>query len=361
MKYPLIFIPSVYHVGTMDIENRLLIKKRYSLEGNCISVSITPEAWMDIAEISGVCHKFYDPEAAYLDIRSLDRKTVSEALCWALENDLIKMENMWSVKKWDGETEEFISLFCISEEEALSELEFDDDNTSEIDLKNNIIPVQIPVLTEIGAEKCCVNRGFVKRSDCTDYALILWAENVLKKKIPNLAGCWWKENFDPDNLSAPRGGVFLSHIDKMEKTISDFPDFYDDDIFERYTKTVLIDPTKISSKYVHVGNCVELDGDDINDMVDVAVSVPTEDFFAELGHGDYSKGLDLANSIVKKSILNGSDPISLDKDYHVNFYRSIFNGIPCLYVVHSAIEVVFQKNGLLQNNLKQSCEIEPEF
>jgi hypothetical protein len=311
---------------------------------------------MDIAEISGACHKFYDPEAAYLDIRSLDQETVSKVLCWALENDLIKMKNMWSVKKWDVEREEFISFFCISEEEAISEIKFEDDDIAPV-----ITPVRIPVLTEIGAKRCCVHPGFVKRNDCTDYALILWAENVLKKEIPNLAGCWWKENFDPDNLSAPRGGVFLSHIDKMEKTITDFPDFYEEDIIEKYTKTVLIDPEHISSKYVHVGNCVELDGDDINDMVDVAVSVPTEDFFAELGHGDYSKGLDLANSIVKKSILNGSDPISLDKDYHVNFYRSIFNGIPCLYVVHSAIEVVFQKNGLLQNNLKQSCEIEPEF
>lgn len=35
----------------------------------------------------------------------------------------------------------------------------------------------------------------------------------------------------------------------------------------------------------------------------------------------------------------------LSKDWHVAYYRSRFNGRPCYYIVHSAIEYVFTSRG----------------
>jgi 8-oxo-dGTP pyrophosphatase MutT (NUDIX family) len=39
--------------------------------------------------------------------------------------------------------------------------------------------------------------------------------------------------------------------------------------------------------------------------------------------------------------------LTMQKDYHVRYYRSVWRGIPCVYVVHSAIEYIFTLDGKL--------------
>ena len=34
-------------------------------------------------------------------------------------------------------------------------------------------------------------------------------------------------------------------------------------------------------------------------------------------------------------------PLTLEKDWHVSYFKSIYDGEPCVYVCHSAIEYVF--------------------
>lgn len=42
---------------------------------------------------------------------------------------------------------------------------------------------------------------------------------------------------------------------------------------------------------------------------------------------------------------SGVKGLRLSADYAVSFYRSFWNGAPCYYMVHSAIEFVFLKRG----------------
>ena len=52
MNLPVIRLSRVLHVGTMDIEAfRARAGQRSSLEGHCLSVSLCPEAWEEIARL----------------------------------------------------------------------------------------------------------------------------------------------------------------------------------------------------------------------------------------------------------------------------------------------------------------------
>jgi hypothetical protein len=82
-------------------------------------------------------------------------------------------------------------------------------------------------------------------------------------------------------------------------------------------------------------NCVHSDGDDIRDMKDAAVETTRRTFMSYLAPDQWRQiQLDL-----------GYDPtgheLSLAKDWHVSYHRSLYRGEPCVYLVWSGIEYVF--------------------
>lgn len=76
----------------------------------------------------------------------------------------------------------------------------------------------------------------------------------------------------------------------------------------------------------YIGNCVIMSGSKIQDMVDNA---------REITYRTFCKYADPYEAMEK------TVP-PLHKDYAVSFYKSKFEGKPCVYFTHSCIEFVFQ-------------------
>lgn len=81
----------------------------------------------------------------------------------------------------------------------------------------------------------------------------------------------------------------------------------------------------------YIGNCTELNGNDIEDMVDQSKEISVEEF-----------KMHVPNPIVICD--QGFDEYS--KYYCVGFYKSNFSGKPCVYTEHSRIEFVYTNRNL---------------
>lgn len=99
--------------------------------------------------------------------------------------------------------------------------------------------------------------------------------------------------------------------------------------------------------------CVNADGGDISDMVDAAVDVTYEEFmrnvpldqiFASgIGYGyDWPPAKLLVAGIDPREV--GRQGLTLKKDWHVSYHKSTYQGRPCYFMCHSAIEYVFVKD-----------------
>jgi hypothetical protein len=83
----------------------------------------------------------------------------------------------------------------------------------------------------------------------------------------------------------------------------------------------------------YVGCCVELKGDDITDMVDVAIEVTAKTFKKNISTDAYKW---LSTKLGYSGL-----HFTLEEDYTVSFHRSKYKGKRCYYCRWSAIEYVF--------------------
>ena len=82
-----------------------------------------------------------------------------------------------------------------------------------------------------------------------------------------------------------------------------------------------------------VTTCVGANGEDIQEMVDVG---------EEISYGEFAREVGVQNiQELSESLGYGAGPLTLEKDYHVHYYRSTYQGRPCVFMDHSAIEHVF--------------------
>lgn len=99
--------------------------------------------------------------------------------------------------------------------------------------------------------------------------------------------------------------------------------------------------------------CVNADGGDISDMVDSAVDVTYEEFMRNVPLDQiFASGIGYGYDWPPaKLIVAGIDPhevgrqgLTLKKDWHVSYHKSTYQGRPCYFMCHSAIEYVFVKD-----------------
>ncbi|WP_410951669.1 hypothetical protein [Pseudomonas sp. S1(2024)] len=87
---------------------------------------------------------------------------------------------------------------------------------------------------------------------------------------------------------------------------------------------------------VFVKRCVEANGDDINEMKDIPQQqgISTAHFIETVAKkaGIDKEVLDMLGYDSKRAFA---------KDWHMTAAKSLYQGIPCYYVVHSAIEYIF--------------------
>lgn len=82
-------------------------------------------------------------------------------------------------------------------------------------------------------------------------------------------------------------------------------------------------------KACFVTNCVSANGDDINAMCDRAREISLATFKRRCDWREIA------------AMLGYGRTFPIDKDWHVRYHRSRYRGVPCYYLVHSAIEYVF--------------------
>jgi hypothetical protein len=82
-------------------------------------------------------------------------------------------------------------------------------------------------------------------------------------------------------------------------------------------------------KYQYYGNCVNLNGSKISDMVESS---------KEISYNTLTKNIKGGRKILNEMF--GTIP-HISKDWSVSFYSSKFDGKRCYFLKHSAIEYVF--------------------
>jgi hypothetical protein len=80
----------------------------------------------------------------------------------------------------------------------------------------------------------------------------------------------------------------------------------------------------------YLTNCVNSDGDAINAMIDAARQISRRTF---LRYVDRDSLRD-----IERQLGYSARGLRMANDWHVTYHRSTFNGRPCCYFVHSAIE-----------------------
>lgn len=211
MRIPIVELDAVFHVGTLDAKKVGLNSGKGSQEGNCLSVSLCPNAWQAIARLGGYAtHRLATPNGAFLDALAVAQEPdLLEAIVdWGLSENLVESATRWRTWYFDDEREEWGYFLSSSQEAALDELrsnqDVDDAEDAEAPEGHQAIE---DVSTLIGREALRETTGFSlgKDEDATDALLVEWA-----RRGPHglsLDGVWWNETHDPDSLSAPRGAI----------------------------------------------------------------------------------------------------------------------------------------------------------
>lgn len=97
----------------------------------------------------------------------------------------------------------------------------------------------------------------------------------------------------------------------------------------RRTKGILLN---MGSKYTYLTCCVNAEGEKINDMVDKAQEVTLRTM---------KKRCDITEL---EEHLGYGKHFRLNKDWHVRYYKSTYDGKKCYFMDHSCIEYIFTAN-----------------
>lgn len=240
----IIEINSVYHVGTMKPENLGLNSGSGSLEGRCLSVSQCPHAWTQIAKLGGNdLFELSKTGGRFLDVISVlnDPKLHTEITNWAISNGYAKRTTAFRVWTDDDESGEWSYFTVGTRKEAIHEININDDPSFNPDVDGpgggpRIEPIDIVA----GTEKLWIESGakLPAAQDASDLIILVFAAKEGKPRFGvDLDGVWWNENFDPDRLSAPRGGIFPERIQDWKTSLCSFSDVEDFALSEDDTET----------------------------------------------------------------------------------------------------------------------------
>lgn len=188
----------LYHVGKLTGSP---YTPHDSLEGHGLSVSLFPEAWRQIARLGGApCWKIScrgrKPE--FLDALSFlaDPFAVHDLMNWAVTQQLASPATLYRVLYVDESDREYFMLFS-DRDEALAET----DDPETVTCQQGWIP----------SDFLLQKTKYRKAEPCmaTELVMLVYADEVL-----GLDGVYWDEELDPAQLSAPRGCIFPSRLDR---------------------------------------------------------------------------------------------------------------------------------------------------
>lgn len=215
MKVPVIEIPHVYHVGTLNPDFRQRNTNGCSYEGACLSVSDCPEAWRRIARLNGPTWVLNRPGSLFLDLHAARAEsTLNESVReFGVRQGLVIEKTAWRAWTYDEESDDWRFSLHASQEDAFAEADADGEyedpeSVPGPDERPGVEPTRVLVATQILAHR--VERPDLAQGveDASDFLWMAWAEECVPEEGGRLDGVWWRDTYAPELLSAPRGGIF---------------------------------------------------------------------------------------------------------------------------------------------------------
>lgn len=254
LDVPLLLTDEVVHLGTLDHAQR---GKHYasSQEHHALSVSHAPHAWKRIARLGGVpMHLLDRTGGCFIDALEVQRQPAwNEVLAdWAMAQGLAKRTTRWRAWVCDTEIDDWTYTTHTTETAAAEEVLDQEGDTNAPGPDGR--PSVEKVIDLIATPALALRLGLTKKTSIhhvPDAVLMVWAD----ENLPEVDGLWWTETYDPSRLSAPRGGIFPSRLNRWTVSPGDPRVYKDDKHGQRLnvdvrpipTPGTLPDPTPVSA------------------------------------------------------------------------------------------------------------------
>lgn len=197
----------VWHVGTLNPADRARLHST-SMEGDCLSVSECPSAWIKIARLGGSpVQEMNKPDGQFLDVYAVmeDPELCRSMVAWAIDNGWVATTYQWRAWTLDEEGD-WGYMICASQEEATAERDWLDPEDAP-EGHAGVERIEVLTGTPLLADRLHQSAAQIATRDCTDFAILMWA-----RTHTNADGILWDEEYDPARLSAPRAGIFPERL-----------------------------------------------------------------------------------------------------------------------------------------------------
>jgi len=232
-KINLIELDHVYHVGTLNVCDR---QRNYgnSLEGDCLSVSLCPHAWQEIAKLGSYdLHRLSKQPGRFLDVITIKNnpEEFSQIAAWAISEGLVQRKTVFRAWSFDEETEDWSYLLAETKEAAISEINLDDDlnfDPDEPGPDGRLLVEPFDILAGTQTLWTQVGATLGPADDASDLILIAFAKSKAADVLGfEIDGVWWNEEYAPERLSAPRGGIFPEALQSWSSAPCSFDEVED--------------------------------------------------------------------------------------------------------------------------------------
>lgn len=212
MKLPIFRVNDLYHLGSMDSEQR----SGRSYEGHCLSASLCPNAWQSIARIGGDCHKLSKPDATFLNIpEMLNNSSLEKRLLkFGKDQGFIQLSEVYELSWEDCETEDLITTRVRTHDEALEEMFCNED----MEMKKMMDWIETSKLLEATKQTRTLSAANPR-----DLLAVAYADHLAEKGYP-IDGIFMDHKHDPLSLSAHAFGILPSKISEFTCEQTPIPD-----------------------------------------------------------------------------------------------------------------------------------------
>lgn len=226
---PVILIEKVFHIGTLDPAFRGRNSGGTGPEGHCLSVSHCPHAWRFIARLGGnPLWELTRPGARFVDLTALvEHGMVPSVIEWARSEKLVREARLWRAWIRDDDTGEWRFVLCRTEDDALEESGYGDGPDGRPGAEEVAVPVGTWKMAHLTGAKMRPD------GDATGYALLAFA-----MQVPDVDGAWWRDPYDLDTLSAPKGAIFPDRVKGWKRRQVQWSDIDDEAELEAFARSL---------------------------------------------------------------------------------------------------------------------------
>jgi hypothetical protein len=202
-------VDTLYHWGTLDAKN--VGKNGPSQEGDCLSASLCPDAWLSIARLGGeTLYSLKSDEGRFVDLyavqNDVDHQAVKDHLIeLAVSKGFLVLRNVFEVDRYDEDDEYMGFQTYATFDEALIEAN---------DCEDDIRPIQRLVGTEALANFVGIRPSFAFQLGEL-YAIFAAVKSLANEGL-RIDGVYFADRLSLHNDVAPRFGVFPEKVEKWK-------------------------------------------------------------------------------------------------------------------------------------------------